>query len=56
MAKKNSVLKRIDSDMEKQIKQLAQKNDMTFVQASREMAKLNKLKFKDKELLKEIRF
>jgi len=49
-------LVRVDIELEQQIKEFARKNEMSFRQASREIANLNKVKFKNKKIIKEIKF
>ena len=49
-------LMRIDEELEKVIKDFAKKNEISFRQASKELAKMNKARFNNKKILKEIRF
>lgn len=51
-----SELKRIDVELSKQIKEFAKKNELSFRQASKEIAKLNNVRFKNKKIIKEITF
>jgi hypothetical protein len=52
----NSQPMRIDDELEKQIREFASKNNLKIKEASRQMAMLNKVKFTDKKILKEIKF
>lgn len=57
MANKNrGVIKRIDVELARQMKKVADQNDISEVQASREIARLNNIKFVNKKIIKEIRF
>jgi len=52
----NGELMRIDDELATQIREFAKKNDLKFIQASREIAKMNRIKFADKKIIKEIKF
>lgn len=57
MAKRDrSKMVRIDEELAKQIRQFAEKNQISIMEASRQMAKLNNVKFSNKRIIKEIRF
>ena len=56
MKDKNSVTMRISSELAEQIKEFADKNNMKLKQASKELAKINKVNLSNKKLLKEIKF
>lgn len=56
MSKGNGVLKRIDNDLVDQIKKFADNNDISFRQASKEIAKLNRVKVQNRKIIKEIKF
>ena len=49
-------LVRLDEKLIEQIKGFAKKNKMSFRQASEEIAKLNKIKFSKRKIIKEIKF
>ena len=53
---KNSEPMRIDKELAEQIRDFARKNNMKLKEASRQIAMLNKVKFSDKKILKEIKF
>jgi hypothetical protein len=55
MASKDKLV-RIDLELATQIKDFARKNEMSFKQASREMAKLNRIRLTNKKIIKEIKF
>ena len=52
----NSEIIRIDTELADQIREFAKKNNMKIKQASKELAKLNRISLSDKKLLKEIKF
>jgi len=56
MSNKNTEIMRVDSELAEQIRDFAKKNNMKLKQASKELAKLNKITLSDKKLLKEIKF
>jgi len=58
MKKNRGTPKRIDVDLEKLIKEIATKNEMSFRQASRELAESfeNQFRGKKKIAIKEIKF
>lgn len=58
MRKNRGTPKRIDVDLEKLIEEIANKNEMNFRQASRELAKSfeNQFRGKKKIAIREIRF
>lgn len=56
MEGKNSKPMRISEELEEQIRDFAKKNNLKLKEASRQIALLNKVKFTDKKILKEIKF
>jgi len=57
MAKRNSKPVRIDLELDKVLNEVKEKNDITFVQASREVAKIIKaMKLNKEKIRREIRF
>ena len=59
MASKNKVnsnLVRIDDELIKMIDEVSKKNQINFRQASREIAIINRKKFSNKTIMKEIKF
>ena len=57
MAKRNSKPVRIDLELDNVLREMKEKNDMSFVQASREVAKIIKKMKADKEKVRrEIKF
>jgi hypothetical protein len=56
MASKNSVCIRVDSELAQQIKDFAKKNNMKIKQASKEMAKLNRVNLSNRKIMMEIKF
>lgn len=55
MANNQGIIKRIDKELAEEIKKFAEKNNMTFRQASKEFAILKKIKFSKQNLVKEIK-
>lgn len=49
------VLKRIDIDLAEEIKRYSELNNLSFRRASREIARLTKMKFSNKKIYKEIK-
>jgi len=57
MAKRNSKPVRIDLALDEALREIKEKNDMSFIQASREVAKiLKKMKLNKEKVRREIKF
>lgn len=56
MAKPNTVVRRIDKELNDLLEELAKKNELGFRQASKEVAKILKASLKTKKIVREIRF
>ena len=56
MVSSRSLPKRIDIELDDVISTFAKKNGMSFRQASREIAKISKVKMNGKKIFREIRF
>jgi len=57
MAKENNPTMRIHKDLETEIKNLAEKNSIRTIQASREIAEMmKKIKINNKKMVREIKF
>ena len=57
MAKKNSIIMRIDADLAQWVRDIAQTNSLSDSQASKELAKLRKrLKEENRRVINEIKF
>ena len=58
MANQNSIPRRIDKELDEVLRKIATENDLNFRQASRELAKMTRMKLKGNKIkvVKEIRF
>ena len=56
MTEKNGKLMRISDELAEQIREVAKKNNMKLIQASREISMISKVKAQNRKILKEIKF
>ena len=56
MAKSNSIPRRIDKDLDDLLKEIARKNGINMRQASKELARITKVRIKGEKIAREIKF